>query len=74
VINSLCKPSTAPSYQFGRVLAKESKALPYDMQLLEGWYKYRSKDEKHKPNLVIILQDFEAFEPNVLQDFLSVCR
>ncbi|CEG79752.1 hypothetical protein RMATCC62417_14181 [Rhizopus microsporus] len=43
------------------------------MQLLEGWYKYRSKDEKHKPNLVVILQDFEAFEPNVLQDFLSIC-
>ncbi|CEJ03220.1 hypothetical protein RMCBS344292_17208 [Rhizopus microsporus] len=62
-----------PSYQFGRILAKESKALPYDMQLLEGWYKHRSKDEKHKPNLVVILQDFEAFEPNVLQDFLSIC-
>ncbi|CAO3671470.1 unnamed protein product [Rhizopus microsporus] len=67
------QPSTAPSYQFGRILAKESKALSYDMQLLEGWYKHRSKYEKHKPNLVVILQDFEAFEPNVLQDFLSIC-
>lgn len=42
------------------------------MQLLEGWYKHNS-NEKSKPNLVVILQDFESFEPSVFQDFCTIC-
>ncbi|RCH84657.1 Origin recognition complex subunit 3, partial [Rhizopus stolonifer] len=60
-----------PSYQVGSSIAKESKALPFDMQLLEGWYNHKSN--KLRPNLVVILQDFEAFEPSVLQDFFVIC-
>ncbi|CAO3680019.1 unnamed protein product [Rhizopus stolonifer] len=60
-----------PSYQVGSSIAKESKALPFDMQLLEGWYKHKSN--KLRPNLVVILQDFEAFESSILQDFFAIC-
>ncbi|RUS31271.1 origin recognition complex subunit 3 N-terminus-domain-containing protein [Jimgerdemannia flammicorona] len=27
-----------------------------------------------RPNLVVILQDFESFDPVVLQDFITICR
>ncbi|KAI8377134.1 origin recognition complex subunit 3 N-terminus-domain-containing protein [Choanephora cucurbitarum] len=50
-----------------------SKCLPYDMRLLEGWYKNTARYYQKQPNLIIILQDFESFEPNVLQDFFTIC-
>ncbi|KAG2192004.1 hypothetical protein INT46_001008 [Mucor plumbeus] len=57
----------------GATLAKPSKCLPYDMQLLEGWYKYQTNRTSSSPNLVVILQDFESFEPAVVQDFFTIC-
>lgn len=44
------------------------------MQLLEGWYRYRHLSNGDNANLVIVLQDFESFEPSVLQDFFTICR
>lgn len=43
------------------------------MQLLEGWYKYQTNRTSSSPNLVVILQDFESFEPAVVQDFFTIC-
>ncbi|GAA5803291.1 hypothetical protein HPULCUR_008770 [Helicostylum pulchrum] len=63
----------ATSYRLGGVAAKPSKCLPYDMKLLEGWYKHHQQSYTNKPNLVIILQDFESFEPAILQDFFTIC-
>ncbi|GAN11198.1 origin recognition complex subunit 3-like [Mucor ambiguus] len=57
----------------GAATAKPSKCLPYDMQLLEGWYKYQTNHSNSSPNLVVILQDFESFEPTVVQDFFTIC-
>jgi len=39
----------------------------------------RSESEQHatstynKP-IIIVIEDFEAFLPNILQDFISICR
>ncbi|KAI7899494.1 origin recognition complex subunit 3 N-terminus-domain-containing protein [Cokeromyces recurvatus] len=41
--------------------------------LLEGWYRHQCVHSPSNPNLVIILQDFESFEPAVLQDFFTIC-
>ncbi|KAG1375953.1 hypothetical protein G6F60_008619 [Rhizopus arrhizus] len=73
IIRTAQPPTATSSYQIGKTNMKESKALPYDIQLLEGWYKHHSSSDTLKPNLVVILQDFEAFEPNVLQDFFTIC-
>ncbi|KAI9480879.1 MAG: origin recognition complex subunit 3 N-terminus-domain-containing protein [Benjaminiella poitrasii] len=43
------------------------------MQLLEGWYRHQCIHSPTTTNLVIILQDFESFEPAVLQDFFAIC-
>ncbi|KAI8641259.1 origin recognition complex subunit 3 N-terminus-domain-containing protein [Parasitella parasitica] len=43
------------------------------MQLLEGWYNYQTNRSTTSPNLVVILQDFESFEPSVVQDFFTIC-
>ncbi|KAI9021574.1 origin recognition complex subunit 3 N-terminus-domain-containing protein [Phycomyces nitens] len=49
----------------------------YDLQMLEGWYNHQMdiRDDKStpRPNLVIILQDFESFAPDVLQNFITIC-
>ncbi|CAO0800371.1 unnamed protein product [Mucor circinelloides] len=65
----------AATYKLGNkaTTAKPSKCLPYDMQLLEGWYKYQTNRTNSSPNLVVILQDFESFEPAVVQDFFTIC-
>ncbi|OAC98931.1 hypothetical protein MUCCIDRAFT_115177 [Mucor lusitanicus CBS 277.49] len=65
----------AATYKLGNgaTTAKPSKCLPYDMQLLEGWYKYQTNRTNSSPNLVVILQDFESFEPTVVQDFFTIC-
>ncbi|KAK4509567.1 uncharacterized protein ATC70_007920 [Mucor velutinosus] len=65
----------AATYKLGNraTAAKPSKCLPYDMQLLEGWYKFQTNRTNASPNLVVILQDFESFEPTVVQDFFTIC-
>ncbi|KAF7732774.1 Origin recognition complex subunit 3 [Apophysomyces ossiformis] len=62
-------------YRLTAVQAKPARLPNYDLQILEGWYKHviaNSVDDR-KPNLVIILQDFESFEPVLLQDFITIC-
>lgn len=67
------KERAATAYKLGGGVSKPSKCLPYDMKLLEGWYKHHQQSYIDKPNLVIILQDFEGFEPAILQDFFTIC-
>ncbi|ORX56783.1 hypothetical protein DM01DRAFT_1334342 [Hesseltinella vesiculosa] len=52
------------------IFTKPSKILNYDLQLLLGWY--RHLNHSHRPKLVIILQDFESFDPHVLEDFITI--
>ncbi|KAF9901848.1 Origin recognition complex subunit 3 [Linnemannia zychae] len=56
-----------------------AKLQSYDMLVLERWY--RSLCEQHDstgevgkpPTLVIILQDFESFDYDTLQDLITIC-
>jgi origin recognition complex subunit 3 len=45
------------------------------MRLLERLYRKHSHENKQdqRSKLVVILQDFESFEPAVLQDFFTIC-
>ncbi|KAG0210938.1 Origin recognition complex subunit 3 [Mortierella sp. NVP41] len=51
----------------------------YDMLVLERWYESlcevsdRAGDRRRQPTLVIILQDFESFDHDTLQDFVTIC-
>ncbi|KAF9922273.1 Origin recognition complex subunit 3, partial [Linnemannia zychae] len=55
-----------------------TKLQNYDMLVLEQWYQSvcdanESKGVEQKPTLVIILQDFESFDHDTLQDFITIC-
>ncbi|KAG0168293.1 Origin recognition complex subunit 3 [Apophysomyces sp. BC1015] len=62
-------------YRLTSVQAKASRLPNYDLQILEGWYRHATANgtDDNRPNLVIILQDFESFEPGLLQDFVTIC-
>ena len=59
-------------------LKRASKLPPYDMQILEAWYRHVTQQQKNnrqqQPNLVVVLQDLESFEANMLRDFITICR
>ena len=44
------------------------------MQLLNTWYPKIAANKPHPTYLVVILQDYEGFEPRVLQEFLYIIR
>ncbi|KAF9127559.1 Origin recognition complex subunit 3 [Mortierella sp. 14UC] len=56
-----------------------AKLQNYDMLVLERWYRslcehYDSTGKvRNPPTLVIILQDFESFDYDTLQDFITIC-
>lgn len=56
------------------MITKPTKLPNYDLQILVGWYMEAVKNlsKQQWPKIVIILQDFESFEPHVLQDFIAV--
>ncbi|XP_053679319.1 origin recognition complex subunit 3 [Anopheles nili] len=43
-----------------------------NLDVLRAWYMERHKKLKRKPNLIVILPDFELFNPTVLQDLILV--
>lgn len=47
------------------------------MLVLERWYQSlcdsNDGEERKRPKLVIILQDFESFDHDTLQDFITIC-
>ncbi|KAG9062307.1 Origin recognition complex subunit 3 [Linnemannia hyalina] len=51
----------------------------YDMLVLERWYQSLCEsddgagEERKQPTLVVILQDFESFDYDTLQDFITIC-
>ncbi|KAG0282023.1 Origin recognition complex subunit 3 [Linnemannia gamsii] len=51
----------------------------YDMLVLERWYQSLCEpsdgkgENRMQPTLVIILQDFESFDYDTLQDFITIC-
>ncbi|KAG0005403.1 Origin recognition complex subunit 3 [Entomortierella chlamydospora] len=54
------------------------KLPAYDMIVLERWYQslcdLRENDpDMRTPTLVVIIQDFESFDQDVLQDLITIC-
>ncbi|KZP30851.1 hypothetical protein FIBSPDRAFT_814660 [Athelia psychrophila] len=45
----------------------------YDIELLEAWYDAARKAYGDPPQLVVLLHDFEQFEPAVIQDVFYIC-
>ncbi|KAF7965177.1 hypothetical protein HWV62_45264 [Athelia sp. TMB] len=45
----------------------------YDIELLEAWYDVARKAYGDPPQLVVLLHDFEQFEPAVIQDVFYIC-
>ena len=43
-----------------------------DIQMLLAWYRHRFAG--HGPKIVLYLEDFEAFDPNVLSELLYIIR
>ncbi|KAJ6576468.1 origin recognition complex subunit 3 N-terminus-domain-containing protein [Mycena vulgaris] len=43
---------------------------PYDLELLQAWY---DAVDDPRPALVVLLHDFEQFDPPVVQDLLYIC-
>ncbi|KIM92135.1 hypothetical protein PILCRDRAFT_810149 [Piloderma croceum F 1598] len=55
---------------------KPSTSLaPYDIELLEAWYDAvrRAHEPGTPPQLVVLLHDFEQFDPVVIQDLFYIC-
>lgn len=42
----------------------------YDMRILPNWYRHSSDIS----NIVVIIPDFECFDPQVVQDLVTLCR
>ncbi|KAG0300536.1 Origin recognition complex subunit 3 [Dissophora globulifera] len=55
------------------------KLQNYDMHVLERWYQSLCDNQEHQqrtrkpPSLVVIIQDFESFDQDTLQDFITIC-
>ncbi|CAO3597039.1 unnamed protein product [Absidia cylindrospora] len=65
------------TYQLGGsfTVTKPTKLPNYDLQLLAGWYMETVQHLENRqdwPKLVVILQDFESFDPTLLQDFMTI--
>ncbi|KAI7862220.1 origin recognition complex subunit 3 N-terminus-domain-containing protein [Spinellus fusiger] len=50
------------------------KLQNHDLRMLEAWYRHTiGKSTSADPPLVVILQDFELFSPDILQNFIMIC-
>ncbi|KAG0237232.1 Origin recognition complex subunit 3 [Actinomortierella wolfii] len=62
----------------GDLFEGSNKLQNYDMIVLERWYKAitrsRSGQKRKSVTLVVIIQDFECFDQETLQDFLTICN
>ncbi|KAL1921818.1 uncharacterized protein VTP21DRAFT_10460 [Calcarisporiella thermophila] len=83
--NTIFVPSTTTSTK----KKSPCRVPSYDMQVLEGWYNHlvdnhnnrrrqegymeTDNDNAKLGNLVVIVQDFESFEPATLEDFIAIC-
>ncbi|KAH7928820.1 hypothetical protein BV22DRAFT_1126185 [Leucogyrophana mollusca] len=66
-----------PSSQYGEIKRKPTTSLAiYDISLLEVWYEAVREargDGEEQIHLVVMLHDFEQFEPAVIQDLFEIC-
>ncbi|KAJ7174343.1 origin recognition complex subunit 3 N-terminus-domain-containing protein [Mycena filopes] len=49
---------------------KPTSLALYDLALLQAWY---DATEDPRPNLVVLLHNFEQFDANIVQDMLYIC-
>ncbi|KAF5325228.1 hypothetical protein D9619_009716 [Psilocybe cf. subviscida] len=45
----------------------------YDIKLLAAWYEAWARSINFRPNLVIVLHDFEQLDPLIMQDVFDIC-
>ncbi|KIM41529.1 hypothetical protein M413DRAFT_445512 [Hebeloma cylindrosporum] len=45
----------------------------YDIKYLDAWYRAWANAQGKSPNLVIVLHEFEQFDPPVMQDIFHIC-
>jgi len=44
------------------------------MKILAEWYNYLKTNRNESGNLVILITDFESFDPVILSDLIEICR
>lgn len=71
------KGLTAEQFSLNTSRGRRSRLPNYDMQILDGWYRHvveRQSNSFSLPNLVVMIQDFESFDPSILEDLFEICR
>lgn len=74
VATTLCNDNESRSRAGGlqdQSVLTSSKAISYDMSLLEVWWK-QQKRQNQKERIVVIIQDFEGFAQMVIDDFIRI--
>jgi hypothetical protein len=70
------KPANDP-FNLSSMRGRKSRLPNYDMQILDGWYRHIVEKQSNSfslPNLVVMIQDFESFDPSILEDLFEICR
>ncbi|KAJ2955962.1 hypothetical protein NQZ79_g8120 [Umbelopsis isabellina] len=70
------KDPTSQSFSLNTTRGRRGRLPNYDMQILDGWYRHVIKSQSNSlslPNLVVIIQDFESFDPSILEDLFEIC-
>ncbi|KAH8551885.1 origin recognition complex subunit 3 N-terminus-domain-containing protein [Umbelopsis sp. PMI_123] len=70
------KQSANDQFNLNFMKARKSRLPNYDMQILDGWYRHVVEKQSSSfslPNLVVMIQDFESFDPSILEDLFEIC-
>ncbi|CAM0138700.1 unnamed protein product [Umbelopsis sp. WA50703] len=70
------KEPAAQSFSLNTTRGRRGRLPNYDMQILDGWYRHVVKSQSNSlslPNLVVVIQDFESFDPSILEDLFEIC-
>ncbi|KAG2178531.1 hypothetical protein INT44_001684 [Umbelopsis vinacea] len=63
-------------FNLSSMRGRKSRLPNYDMQILDGWYRHVVEKQANSfslPNLVVMIQDFESFDPTILEDLFEIC-
>lgn len=71
------KKAANDPFNLSSTRGRKSRLPNYDMQILDGWYRHIVEKQSNSfslPNLVVMIQDFESFDPSILEDLFEICR
>lgn len=46
----------------------------FDINYLSAWYKAYASRQETSPTLLVVLHNFEEFDPAIMQDVFYICR